>query len=119
MSANVRLRSARQSSETTWVSISFSLLHQDGAHNVISSEGEAVQWGDTLIGAARKVKGSKAHRELALRWAINNLGIINIFVIVFGNIMSIMMIITRLARVKEEMGDKEGAEDLREEARES
>jgi len=53
--------------------------------------GEAVQWGDTLIGAARKVKGSKAHQELALR----------------------------LARVKEEMGDKEGAEDLREEARES
>ena len=34
-------------------------------------------------------------------------------------IMSIMMMITRLARVKEEMGDKEGAEDLREEARES
>jgi len=53
--------------------------------------GEAIQWGEMLMGAARKVKGSKAHQELALR----------------------------LARVKEEMGDKEGAEDLREEAGES
>ena len=48
-----------------------------------------------------------------------NLDTITIFVIVLGNIMSIMTMITRLARVKEEMGDKEGAEDLREEARES
>ena len=41
-----------------------------------------------------------------------NLGLVTVLV------MSIVMI-TRLARVKEEMGDKEGAEDLREEARES
>ena len=40
-----------------------------------------------------------------------NLGLVIILII------SIVMI-TRLARVKEEMGDKEGAEDLREEARE-
>ena len=53
------------------------------------------------------MKGSKAHQELALR-----------FVIVFVNLISIVMT-TRLARVKEEMGDKEGAEDLREEARET
>merc|ERR1711879_286864 len=44
--------------------------------------GEALQWGETLMEAARLVRGSKAHQELALR----------------------------LARVKEELGDQEGAE---------
>ena len=33
--------------------------------------------------------------------------------------ITFIVIITRLARVKEEMGDKDGAEDLREEAGES
>ena len=44
--------------------------------------------------------------------------LVTVFVIVLVPIFVIVMI-TRLARVKEEMGDKEGAEDLRQEARES
>ena len=39
-------------------------------------------------------------------------------VAIFVNLINILMI-PRLARVKDEMGDKEGAEDLREEARET
>ena len=69
------------------------------------------------MGAARKVKGSKAHQELALRLVhlghLVNIGVSKIVGITF------IVIIARLARVKEEMGDKEGAEDLREEAGES
>ena len=59
------------------------------------------------------MKGSKAHQELALR-----LPDTQFVVAIFVNLINILMI-PRLARVKDEMGDKEGAEDLREEARET
>ena len=46
---------------------------------------------------------------------VNVIVLVVVFVIVLVTVFVIVMI-TRLARVKEEMGDKEGAEDLRQEA---
>ena len=86
--------------------------------------------------AARLVRGSKAHQELAVRLVVLAINIIvllsrvvdsdqecfatfladldhcdNIGVLDHGNHVSL-----RLARVKEQLGDQEGAEDLRAEA---
>ena len=88
------------------------------------------------------VKGSKAHRELALRLADRQFALGHHLGRRLGHLLChsldhplchslghllcdglgrrlFMVTITRLARVKEEMGDREGAEDLRQEACES
>ena len=89
--------------------------------------------------AARLVRGSKAHQELAVRLVVLAINIIvllsrvvdsdqecfatfladldhcdNIGVLDHGNHAD--QVDPRLARVKEELGDQEGAEDLRAEA---